>query len=135
MYLYILYIFVKYTSTRTRAHKTRTHTQHAQGQRAPNSMNKYGVVLNAIGMRPSFNMALARYVAALGALFFGADETRPTHLHGAPAHLEDWGGDTLNDHHTFIVRYRPDQDRHHDMHVDECDGTLQIVAGCLECLD
>ena len=109
-----------------------TLTPHAHAQRAPNSMNNYGVVLNAIGMRPSFDVALQRYAAALGGLFFGADETRPTHLHGAPTDLEDWWGDTLDDHHTFIVRYRPDEDRHLDMHIDECDGMLQMLAACLD---
>ena len=45
---------------------------------------------------------------------------------GKPSDLENWGGDTLNDHHTFVVRYRPDEDRHLDMHVDECDVTFNF---------
>lgn len=122
-------------------------------QRAPNSMNNYGVVLTEIGMRPSFDEMLKRYTAGLGSLFFGEDDVRPSQidgklrgqmnacwmvltaadvctnplcLAGKPAELENWGGDTLNDHHTFIVRYRPDEDRHLDMHVDECDVTFNF---------
>lgn len=135
-------------------------------QRAPNSMNNYGVVLTEIGLRPSFDAMLKRYTAGLGALFFGEDDVRPNLIDGEwrtpsrlrlcpffaawpvslsvkskadvrailvfrasaakPAELENWGGDTLNDHHTFIVRYRPDEDRHLDMHVDECDVTFNF---------
>ena len=65
-----------------------------------------------------------RYIAGLGALFFGEDDIRPAEIGGAPAYLEDWGGASVDDHHTFIVRYRPDEDRHLDMHVDECAVTL-----------
>ena len=77
-------------------------------------------------MQPCFDEVLKRYTSALGALFFGDDPSRPTDLGGEPAHLENWGGGSLSDHHTFIVRYRPDEDRHLDMHVDECDVTFNI---------
>merc|ERR1712232_573137 len=43
---------------------------------------------------------------------------------------QDWGGSTLSSHHTFIVRYRPDEDRHLDMHVDDSDVTFNF--GLLE---
>jgi hypothetical protein len=77
-------------------------------------------------MRPCFDIVLQRYAAALGALFFGDDDARPTYIGDELAHLEDWGGGSLSDHHTFIVRYRPDQDRHLDMHIDVCDVTFNV---------
>jgi len=95
-------------------------------QRAPNSMNNYGVVLNEIGLRPSFQRMLDGYMAGMAGLFFGEDDARPATLDGKPADLENWGGATVSDHHTFIVRYRPDEDRHLDMHVDECDVTFNF---------
>jgi len=95
-------------------------------QRAPNSMNNYGVVLTEIGMKPSFNALLESYTAGLGALFFGEDDVRPVTIGGEAADLENWGGASLDDHHTFVVRYRPDEDRHLDMHVDECDVTFNF---------
>lgn len=32
----------------------------------------------------------------------------------------------MSEHYTFLVRYRPDEDRHLDMHVDECDVTFNF---------
>mmetsp|Transcript_35486 Transcript_35486/g.73024 ORF Transcript_35486/g.73024 Transcript_35486/m.73024 type:complete len:453 (+) Transcript_35486:155-1513(+) len=95
-------------------------------QRAPNSMHNYGVVLNAIGMRPSFDQVLQRYMCAIGALFFGDDHLRATHIGSELAHLHNLGGASLDEHHTFIVRYSPEQDRDLDMHVDDCDITFNF---------
>ena len=39
---------------------------------------------------------------------------------------ENWGGSMLDDHHSFIVIYRPDQDKHLDMHIDESDVTFNF---------
>lgn len=105
--------------------EARHYSESGMPQRAPNSMNKYGVILNDIGMRPCFDRLLERYSAALGALLFGG--TAPTYIEGELAQLEDWGGGSLSEHHTFVVRYRPDQDRHLDMHVDECDVVRALV--------
>ena len=64
-------------------------------QRAPNSMNNYGVVLNEIGMRPSFDAMLKRYTAGLGALFFGEDDVRPAEIGGeSPLAVADRGAAT-----------------------------------------
>ena len=93
-------------------------------QRAPNTMNNYGVVLNEVGLRPTFDAVLRDYTHALGAAFFG--DAPPATVHGEESFLENWGGATLSDHHTFVVRYRPDEDRHLDMHVDECDVTFNF---------
>ena len=80
-------------------------------QKAPNSMNRYGLVLNEIGLRASFDAILHRFMAALGALFFGAGDQRLSTVLGNAADLQNWGGSSLSDHHTFIVRYRADEDR------------------------
>jgi len=95
-------------------------------QRAPNSMNNYGLVLNEIGLKSTFDTVLKNVILGIGARLFGDDETRETHLHGEKLYTQDWGGSTLSSHHTFIVRYRPDEDRYLDMHVDECDVTFNF---------
>ena len=98
---------------------------HSQGMpsRAPNSMNNYGLVLNEIGMRPVFDAFIREVFVGLGARLFGSDGHRVDFLHGVETGTEDWGGSSLDDHHSFIVQYRPTDDRHLDMHIDECDVT------------
>ena len=32
-------------------------------------------------------------------------------IHGKEVETEDWGGSTLDDHHSFIVQYRPSDDK------------------------
>lgn len=95
-------------------------------QKAPNSMNNYGLVLNEVGLRFTFDALLRGFILGLGARLFGDDGVRAESLNDAPLETEDWGGSTLTSHHTFIVRYRPDEDRHLDMHVDECDVTFNF---------
>lgn len=94
--------------------------------RAPNSMNNYGLVLNEIGMRPVFDALLAEVFQPLGALFFGDDEHRAHQINGKDTGTENWGGSSLDDHHSFIVQYRPEDDKHLDMHIDECDVTFNF---------
>lgn len=94
---------------------------------APNSMNRYGVILNDIGLRPSFMALFRRYVKGIGGRLFGDDSARATDLYGKPLGTDNWGGSTLTDHHTFVVRYQPDADRDLAMHVDECDVTFNIA--------
>lgn len=95
-------------------------------QQAPNSMNNYGLVLNEVGLRPTFDKVLQGFLLGIGARLFGGDANRATELHGQPLCTDMWGGGTLDYHHTFIVRYRPDEDRHLDMHVDDCDVTFNF---------
>ena len=94
--------------------------------RAPNSMNNYGLVLNEIGLRPMFDALLAEVMLPMGARLFGSDEDRLSNLNGAAVGGENWGGSTLDDHHSFIVQYRPEDDKHLDMHIDECDVTFNF---------
>ena len=44
-------------------------------------------------------------------------------VRGTPAATDNWGGSSINDHHSFIVIYRPEDDKHLDMHIDACDVT------------
>ncbi|CAE8584903.1 unnamed protein product [Polarella glacialis] len=92
----------------------------------PNSMNREGVILNDIGLRPVFTILLRKYLAGIAARLLGNDSERATHLGEVPLGTENWGGSTLNDHHTFIVRYKPQGDRGLAMHVDECDITFNV---------
>ncbi|CAK9055849.1 2-oxoglutarate and iron-dependent oxygenase domain-containing protein ICU11 (Protein INCURVATA 11) [Durusdinium trenchii] len=94
--------------------------------RAPNSMNNYGLVLNEIGMRPAFSAILKEVLLPIGARLFGSDEDRIKEVNGVAIESEDWGGSTLDDHHSFIVQYRPSDDKHLDMHIDECDVTFNF---------
>lgn len=42
---------------------------------------------------------------------FGSDEDRIKEVNGVAIESEDWGGSTLDDHHSFIVQYRPSDDK------------------------
>ena len=57
-------------------------------QRAPNTMNNYGVVLNEVGLRPTFDAVLRDYTHALGAAFFG--DAPPATVHGEWEALAAW---------------------------------------------
>jgi nitrite reductase/ring-hydroxylating ferredoxin subunit len=89
-------------------------------------MNKYGMVLSDIGLRPVFNTFLHETFRPLGAKLFGDDMHRVASINGVDIGTEDWGGSTLDSHHTFIVEYKPDGDRHLDMHIDSCDVTFNF---------
>jgi len=106
--------------------EAKNYTASGLPQRAPNSMNNYGVVLNEVGMRPSFDQMLHRFTHGLGARFFGDEGTRAQEIGGVPIDNDNWGGSSLSEHHSFVVRYKPDEDRHLDMHVDECDVTFNF---------
>lgn len=95
-------------------------------QRAPNSMNNYGLVLNEVGMRPFFTAFLEGYLRVIGARLFGNDEDRAGTVGDEALGTDDWGGSSLSSHHSFVVQYSPDRDRHLDMHVDECDVTFNF---------
>jgi len=94
--------------------------------RPPNSMNQFGLVLNDVGLRPLFSKLLRRVLRPFGARLFGDAGDRASAVGGADHSGQDWGGSSLDDHHTFVVRYAPDDDAHLDMHIDECDVTFNI---------
>ena len=78
--------------------------------RRPNSMNNYGVVLNDVGLQPALS-ALQALVQPVARALFPVE------------------GESLDDHHTFVVSYRPHQDKGLDMHTDDSDVTLNVCLG------
>eukprot|EP00929_Paragymnodinium_shiwhaense_P100727 TRINITY_DN63261_c0_g1_i1.p1 TRINITY_DN63261_c0_g1~~TRINITY_DN63261_c0_g1_i1.p1 ORF type:complete len:405 (+),score=64.52 TRINITY_DN63261_c0_g1_i1:132-1346(+) len=93
---------------------------------APNSMNRDGVSLNEIGLRPSFTRLFQRYLRGIAARAFGDDQMRAEAVGGSSLGTDDWGGSTVGNHHTFMVRYRPESDSSLDMHVDDCEVSFTI---------
>ncbi|CAK9003434.1 unnamed protein product [Durusdinium trenchii] len=93
--------------------------------RPPNSMNNYGLVLNEIGLKPVFSALLEEHLLGIATRLFGPIELQDAFTAGSQG-FEHWGGDSLSAHHTFVVRYQPDEDRSLDMHVDECDVTFNF---------
>eukprot|EP00439_Symbiodinium_sp_Y106_P031696 s1171_g3.t2 len=95
--------------------------------RAPNSMIP-GILLcfwfSLYGKGDTFTAVLHHHLLGIGARCFGGDEVQG--FKGLSKAAEDWGGDSLSKHHSFVVRYRADEDRMLDMHVDECDVTFNF---------
>jgi len=77
----------------------------------PNSMNKYGLVLNEIGMEPLFDQLQCRVLGRIS------------------AHLFPCEGAALDRHHSFTVKYEPGKDLGLDMHVDNSDVTFNVCLG------
>jgi len=77
----------------------------------PNGMNRYGVVLNQLGLEPLITQLQQEYLMPLMTSLF------PTESNGC------------EDHHCFIVRYRHDEDVGLDMHEDDSDVTLNACLG------
>lgn len=91
--------------------------EHAQEQSTelgldrPNGMNRYGIVLNQIGLEPLATHLQQVYVQPVARALF------PTE------------GASLDDHHTFVVRYKASEDTGLDMHEDDSDVTLNVCLG------
>ena len=73
-------------------------------------MNRYGLILNEIGMRPSLDALQAE-------VWRVARELWPVE------------GARFDDHHSFCVSYKPNEDRGLDMHTDNSDVTLNVCLG------
>jgi len=78
--------------------------------RRPNSMNNYGLILNEIGLRDSLT-ALQQQLAPLAKALFPLE------------------GANLDDHHSFCVSYKADEDAGLDMHTDDSDVTVNVCLG------
>jgi len=78
--------------------------------RRPNSMNNYGIILNEIGWKPMVDILQEAVLAKISAKYWP---------HITP----------FDDHHTFIVRYKQDEDKHLDMHIDDSDVTFNLCLG------
>lgn len=83
----------------------------------PNSMNKYGIRLDDIGMEGAMTELVRQLMVPLAtALFVG--------------HPEANASTSLDMHHAFTVSYQPGKDRGLDMHIDgTSDITLNICLG------
>lgn len=77
----------------------------------PNGMNRYGMVLNQLGLEPAITELQQRYIKPLQHFLFGQEGFAP------------------DDHHCFIVRYNKEEDVGLDMHSDSSDVTLNVCLG------
>ena len=77
----------------------------------PNSMNKYGLILNSIGLSDSFARLQQDVLNQISRLLFPEI------------------GLQLDAHHTFLVQYTPGEDLGLDMHTDDSDVTFNICLG------
>ncbi|KAG8184682.1 hypothetical protein JTE90_013075 [Oedothorax gibbosus] len=79
----------------------------------PNSMNKYGVLIDEIGFQENFsNVLRTKYLDPLSALLF-----------------PEWRGERLDSHKIFSVSYKMGQDLDLDYHYDNSEVTLNICLG------
>ncbi len=87
---------------------------HAAGHEVPrpNSMNRYGAIVDDFGLQPP----LRRLVV---------DGLRPF----AAQVFAEVGGAALDDHHAFVVEYAPGKDTALDFHVDDAEVTLNLSLG------
>lgn len=80
--------------------------------RRPNSMNRYGVVVDDIGMEQIMQKMMLEVVAPFAALLYPSQ-----------------GGATLDHHHAFVVQYQQGQDVKLEMHTDDSEVTLNVCLG------
>jgi len=77
----------------------------------PNSMNNYGAILDDFGFEAFFS-TLTEYISPFASILF-----------------PEYGGDSLDDHHAFIVQYKLKEDVDLDFHYDESEVTLNLCLG------
>lgn len=77
----------------------------------PNGMNRYGIVLNQIGLEPLITALQQEFILPLQAALYPEQ------------------GSCADDHHCFIVRYAAGEDVGLDMHEDDSDVTLNVCLG------
>ncbi|KAG5240431.1 hypothetical protein OIU76_023307 [Salix suchowensis] len=78
----------------------------------PNTMNKYGVVLDDFGLETMLNKLMEGYICPLSRVFF-----------------PEVGGLTLDSHHGFVVEYGVNRDIELGFHVDDSEVTLNVCLG------
>jgi hypothetical protein len=82
-------------------------------RRRPNSMNKYGLILNEIGMEPLMNDLLTKYVGPLCKSLYPDENVAVG----------------LDHHHSFVVVYNQAGDNGLGMHHDASEVTLNVCLG------
>ncbi len=78
----------------------------------PNSMNNYGAILDDFGFDSFLNRLVTEYISPLSTLLFN-----------------DVGGDSLDEHHGFVVEYKMGKDVSLDFHSDDSDVTFNVCLG------
>lgn len=78
----------------------------------PNSMNRYGLLLEDLGLAPLLDRLRERVVVPL-----------------ARQHFADLGGAELDHQHAFVAVYEPDGDRDLALHLDDSGVTLNLCLG------
>ncbi|XP_006813813.2 2-oxoglutarate and iron-dependent oxygenase domain-containing protein 2-like [Saccoglossus kowalevskii] len=79
----------------------------------PNTMNNYGVLLNELGFDEKFMTPLRiNYLRPITRLLF-----------------PDWGGDNLDSHKAFIVKYKIGEDLALNYHYDNAEVTINVSLG------
>ncbi|CAN8269121.1 unnamed protein product [Cochlearia groenlandica] len=78
----------------------------------PNTMNKYGAVLDDFGLDTMLDKLMEGYIRPISKVFFN-----------------DVGGGTLDSHHGFVVEYGKDRDVDLGFHVDDSEVTLNVCLG------
>ncbi|XP_046572774.1 2-oxoglutarate and iron-dependent oxygenase domain-containing protein 2-like [Haliotis rubra] len=79
----------------------------------PNTMNKYGILLNELGFDEDFIIPLRKhYLSPITSILF-----------------PDWGGNDLDSHKAFIVTYKLGDDLDLSYHYDNAEITLNIALG------
>ncbi|XP_077996401.1 2-oxoglutarate and iron-dependent oxygenase domain-containing protein 2-like [Glandiceps talaboti] len=79
----------------------------------PNTMNNYGILLNELGFDEDFITPLrVDYLRPITRLLF-----------------PDWGGDCLDSHKAFIVKYKLGEDLALNYHYDNAEVTINVSLG------
>ncbi|CAI9785407.1 unnamed protein product [Fraxinus pennsylvanica] len=78
----------------------------------PNTMNKYGAVLDDFGMETMLDKFMEEFIRPISKVFF-----------------PEVGGSTLDAHHGFVVEYGMDRDLDLGFHVDDSEVTLNVCLG------
>lgn len=78
----------------------------------PNTMNKYGAVLDDFGLDTMLDKLMAEFINPLASVFF-----------------PNLCGSSLDSHHGFVVEYSKDRDLELGFHVDDSEVTLNVCLG------
>ncbi|GMY18469.1 uncharacterized PKHD-type hydroxylase At1g22950-like [Fagus crenata] len=78
----------------------------------PNTMNKYGAVLDDFGLETMLSNLMENFICPMSRVFF-----------------PEVGGSTLDSHHGFVVEYGMDRDVKLGFHVDDSEVTLNVCLG------
>ena len=82
-------------------------------RRRPNTMNKFGLILNEIGLEPVMSDLLKRFIEPLCSQLFPTEKVAMG----------------LDHHHTFVVVYSQTGDKGLDMHHDASEVTVNVCLG------